>query len=279
MLALGLGVGSAVLWGVSDFLGGLTTRRVPLTVVTSASQALGLVAIGLAVLVVGPDPPSLRDAAIAGLGGIAVAIAVSAFYSALAGGTMSLVAPITAVGVSIPVMFGLLTGDDPSAIQVAGIATAAVGVVLVSRTSVDDPNTGQRRSVVLALVAALCFGWYFIAMDGVAEANLLWMLFATRIATVFVLVGVVLWVRPPLSAARRSVPALLGIGLFDLGGSAAFILAADEGLLSLVSVLGSLYAVMTILMARLLLGERINTWQKGGVFFAISGVAMIAAGA
>ncbi|MQA91400.1 MAG: EamA family transporter [Gemmatimonas sp.] len=137
----------------------------------------------------------------------------------------------------------------------------------------------RTRGIMLALVAAVCFGGYFVAMDAVAESDLLWVLFIARTATMAVLLSVVVWTRPPLSSASGAVPGLVGIGIFDLAGSAAFLVAASEGLLSLVSVLGSLYAVVTILLARFILKERINHWQRTGVACAMAGVAMIALGA
>src|SRR5204862_8309065 len=161
VLAIALGLSSSLFWGLGDFLGGLQSRRVRVLAVLLVSQASGLAAIAVAIAIARPDVPALVDLWPAAAAGVAGAIALSAFYRALAIGTMSIVAPISATGAAVPVVVGIAGGDRPAAVQVAGIVAAVVGVVLASR-ELDEPQTAgrvpERTSIALALVAALGFG-------------------------------------------------------------------------------------------------------------------------
>jgi drug/metabolite transporter (DMT)-like permease len=281
MLAIALGLGSSLFWGLADFGGGLQSRRFSVIAVLLVSQAVGLAGIVLAVALSGEAAPSLDDLWPAAAGGAGGVVALSAFYRALAIGTMSIVAPISATGSAVPVIVGLATGEDPGPIQLVGIVAAATGVVLASREEDhgDDARArASRASVALALVAALGFGAFFVGMDRAADANILWALLAARIAGNAVLVGFVLVTRPPLHVPPNALPTLAAIGALDLAANGLYAWGTTEGLLSVVAVLGSLYPVATVLLARGVLGERIRPIQGAGVAAALSGVVLIAAG-
>ena len=199
MLAIALGLGSSLFWGLADFGGGLQSRRFPVIAVLLVSQAVGLAGIAAIVALSGEPAPALGDLWPAAAGGAGGLLALSAFYRALAIGTMSIVAPISATGSAVPVIVGLASGEHPGAVQLAGIAAAAVGVVLASREADhgDDARArAGRASIGLALVAALGFGGFFVGMDRAADADILWALFAARIAGNLALLGFVLVVRP-----------------------------------------------------------------------------------
>ncbi len=281
MIAVALGLGSSLLWGLADFGGGLQARRVALLAVLLVSQAAGLAGVAAIVAVSGHPAPSAGDLLPAALGGMAGVVALAAFYRGLAIGTMSIVAPISATGVAGPVVVGLATGDRPGALQLSGIGLAVVGVVLASREAAPEGSRRAavaRRSLLLALVAALGFGSFFVGMDAAADADVFWALLAARAASFTMLCAVALAVRPRLPREPLTLGALAGIGALDLGANAMFAAATTEGLLSLVAVLSSLYPVVTILLARAVLGERVRRVQEAGIVAALAGVVLIAAG-
>jgi drug/metabolite transporter (DMT)-like permease len=280
MLAIALGLGSSMCWGLADFLAGLQARRVPVVGVLLVSQAAGLVGIAAIVALSGEAAPSVEDMVPAALAGAGGAIALSAFYRALAIGTMSIVAPISATGAAVPVIVGIATGDRPAALQLLGIAAATAGIVLASRELPTDSEraAASRLSIGLALFAALGFGAFFVGMKAGADANVLWALLVARASSVAVLLGYAAVARPRLLNARPDLPPLILIGGLDLSANALYAVASTEGLLSVVGVLGSLYPVTTVLLARTVLGERIRRVQEVGVAAALGGVVLMAAG-
>src|SRR5204863_2285366 len=160
MLAVALGLGSSLFWGLADFGGGLQSRRFPLIAVLVVSQAVGLAGIALIVALSGQPAPPLADLWPAAAGGAGGLLALAAFYRALAIGTMSIVAPISATGSAVPVIVGIATGDRPALLQLLGIGAATAGIVLASRELPTDSEraAASRLSIGLALFAALGFG-------------------------------------------------------------------------------------------------------------------------
>jgi drug/metabolite transporter (DMT)-like permease len=226
-----------------------------------------------------PGGDAVLAAVLAGLAGIA---ALGAFYRALAIGTMSIVAPVASTGVALPVVVGLLGGDDPGMARAAGLVIAVVGVVLASRE--DDGGAAdarqQRLSILLALAAGLGFGSYFVGAEIASRDSVVWALLITRIAAAPIVVALAIAVLR--RGARRpgggQVAALAGIGLLDLGANALYNHATTIGELSTVSVASSLYPVVTVLLAAALLGERVRGPQRAGVAIALCGVLLIAGG-
>jgi drug/metabolite transporter (DMT)-like permease len=278
VLAVALGLSSSLFWGLGDFLGGLQSRRVRVLAVLLVSQAAGLSAIAIGIAIARAEAPPLVDLWPAAAAGLAGAIALSAFYRALAIGTMSIVAPISATGAAVPVVVGIASGDRPAALQLAGIVAAIVGVVLASRELDEPGRVPERTSIALALVAALGFGTFFIGMDAGADASVPWALLANRVASVGAVLLVVGAARVPLPGSPRRLAPLVLVGLLDAGANGLYAWGATEGLVSVVAVLGSLYPVATVLLARLVLGERVRRVQEVGIVAALVGVALIAAG-
>jgi drug/metabolite transporter (DMT)-like permease len=243
------------------------------------SQAAGVATIALVVAVRGEGPPSAQDLGYAALAGAAGAIGLAALYRALAVGSMSVVAPISATAAVVPVVFGVLTGERPSPAQGVGIVLAVAGVVLASRPRrVDGRGRAVAEGAGLALVAALAFGLLLVALGEASEGDALWATLGMRVASFSLLVVTALVLRPSFELDERDLPVLVLIGVLDTAGNALFALATTESLLSLVAVLGQLYPVVTVLLARILLGERISPGQGAGVLGAFAGVALITAG-
>jgi drug/metabolite transporter (DMT)-like permease len=281
MAALAFALGSSLLWGIADFMGGLKSRTYPVPVVLAIMYFSSLAVMTVFIAARGEGPPNTEAIVAAICAGLVGISALAAFYRALAIGTMSIVAPIAATGVAVPVIVGIAGGDRPAALQFVGMIAATIGVVLASRESEPDgrqPSAATRSSVVLALVAALGFGTFFVGLRAGARVDVLWALFAARGAGVAALVGAAVALRPQGKVQRSSVPPLVVVAVLDLGANLLFAIATRHGLLSIVSVAGSLYPLATVVLARVILGERVRRVQELGIAAAIAGVVLIAAG-
>lgn len=246
------------------------------------SQGIGCCAVIVLVAARGAGPPDLVRMLPAAAAGVAGVAALTAFYRALAIGTMSVVAPIAATGVAVPVIVGVAGGDRPASVQLAGILVAVVGVVLASRERPAGVQScgNARASVGLALIAALGFGSYLVGIRVSARADVLWALLASRGAGVgALLAATVVWgTSGGADLARARFWPLAAIGALDLAANGLYALATRHALLSVVAVAASLYPLATMLLARALLGERVRRVQALGVAAALAGVVLIAAG-
>jgi drug/metabolite transporter (DMT)-like permease len=278
MLGIALGLGSSVAWGISDFLGGLQSRRISALTVLLVSQPVGLGLALVVALAVGGDPLSGRDAAISVGAGAAVVLALGAFYRAMALGSVSVVATIGALGVVVPIAGGLAAGEEPAAIQAVGVVAGVSGVVLVAREPDPEWRAAGRAAVGLAALAALGFGVFFLALDATSGPEPTWTIVAVRCGGVGMLLIAAAFTRPSMRIERSLFPALLAIGCLDVLANSLFAIATNHGLLSLVAVAGSLYSAGTVLLARFVLGERLAPIQRAGVVVALTGVVLIAVG-
>lgn len=282
MVAIAFALGSSLLWGLSDYLGGFKSRTFAVPVVL-AGMYLSSLLVMLAFVGARGEPAPSSQYVLAGLGaGLVGILALGAFYTALSIGTMSIVAPIASTGVALPVVVGLIGGDDPGPVRGAGLGLAVVGVVLASRQ--EDPGAAhaprQRLSIVLAVVAGLGFGSYFVLAKIGASGDVAWALVLSR-ASAFPLIATIAVVTLRRGATRPgglALATLAGIGLIDLGANFLYNYASTIGELSSVAVASSLYPVTTIMLAAVLLGERVRGAQRIGVIVALTGVVMIAAG-
>lgn len=277
MVAAVCALGASIAWGVGDFLGGLKSRTVPLLVVLLLAQVSGLLGIGLVVALAGNGPPggSVLWAALAGLFGT---IGLASFYRGMAVGSISVVAPIAAVGAVVPVTFGIATGDDVSAVQIAGFALALGGVALASFERREGGDVKMAAGVPWALAAVIGFGGYYVPMHEASEQDFLWAALVFRATVGVIAFAAWLVFRPSLAAARGSLGAIALIGLADTAGNALFAAASSQGDVSVVSVLATLYPVTTIALAAIVLSERIDRLQRFGVAAALAGVVLISAG-
>jgi drug/metabolite transporter (DMT)-like permease len=278
VLAAILALGASVSWGVADFLGGLKSRRVRVLAVIAIAQPVGLTAMAVAVAIGGhgPETRAVFWAAPAALLGT---IGIAAFYRGMAVGSMSIVAPVAATGAAIPVVAGIATGDRPSAIQLLGFPLAIGGAVIASR---ESPSTlGASRvaaGVPWAVLAAVGFGAYFVPMHAASEDDFLWAAFVFRLAAAVIVLTAVAVTRPSLRVGPRDLAGIAVIGILDSGGNLLFAAAASQGLVSVTSVLASLYPVTTVALAWLYLRERVDATQALGVATALGGVILISAG-
>jgi drug/metabolite transporter (DMT)-like permease len=287
VLALALALSSSFAWGVADFVAGLKSRSLPVASVMLVAVVTGLALAGAVVVARGVAAPATSFLAYAALSAVAGSIGLAAFYRGLAVGAMSVVAPIAATGAAVPVAFGLASGERPGAVQVAGAAIAIVGVVLAareegSRSLAESGRSAGRtrlaRGVPLALLAAVGLGSFLVAIDAASEGDVGWTILVNRLVSLGLLTfaAVVLRPRPPADL-RDAAPAIL-VGVLETTANILIAIATTLGLVSLVGVLASLYPVVTIALARLVLGERIGRAQQLGAGTALAGVVLIAAG-
>ena len=273
MTALALALGASLAWGVADFVGPLVGRALGALRVLFWAQVGGLVAIAIAVAVRGEGPHQWLvllaiPAALAGTLGL------WAYYRGIAAGAISVVAPIAGASAIIPVVVGIATGDSPSALQIAGIACALVGVVLASL----ERREGTRRiaaGVGLALLAAIGFGSYFPPMHAAGKADFWWASLVFRTTALLVIAAAVGVQRPNLRLRRRDLMIVLGVGIGDTIGNVLYAASSGHGLISLTSVLASLYPIVTVLLAAAVLSERTAPTQRVGIALTLAGVVLI----
>lgn len=275
-LALALALGSSVVWGSADFAGGSLTKRLPTFAVTVWSQSAGLVA--LVAVVAAREHVGARAFVLGLVAGAGGGAGLAAFYKALSLGTMSVVSPLVACGALVPFTVSLATGERPSTIAVVGALLALTGAVLASVEERRSASPARSQALVLAVLAAAALGVfvYFLGL-GSREGDAVSALFGARVGSLTLLVALSVTTRASLRLPRRTIVPVAAVGLGDVGANALFAYASGHGLLSLVSVLGSLYPVVTVLLAHLLLGERLTRAQQAGVAVALAGVAAIAA--
>ena len=275
---VGWGLAGAGIWGAADFCGGLATRRTHVLSAALVAQATGLVALLGAAVALGERP--VVDARLAwGIAaGVVGAVGLLLFYRALALGPMSLVAPLSAVvAATVPVPFAVAMQGAANAFQGVGIAIGILGIWLVA----GGPRQAQaitRPAVLLALGAGSCFGVFFVLLHLASPEAAMWPLVVGRVAGLL-LVGAAALSRGIGVPAGRSAwgPAVLA-GILDAGGNASFVMAAEAGRLDVASLLVSLYPAGTVLLALLLLRERLTARQGVGIAALIGGVVLLALG-
>ncbi|MGZ8691214.1 MAG: EamA family transporter [Gaiellaceae bacterium] len=275
MRSIALALGASLTWGFADFFGPLKGRKLGALRVLVYVQLGGLVAIALIVAIRGKGPADLA-ALFAIPAAISGTLGLYAYYRGMAVGAMSIVAPIAGISAAVPVIFGIVTGDRPTLWQWLGIAAALSGVFLAAR----EPGRGGRvaAGVGLALLAAIGFGGYFPPMHAAGNADFWWASLIFRMTSTSVVLAAVAIRRPSLSVAPIQVPLLALIGIGDMLGNLLFAAASTSGLVSITSVLASLYPIVTVVLARLVLRERVARSQEAGIALTLAGVALISAG-
>jgi drug/metabolite transporter (DMT)-like permease len=267
---------SSLTWGSADFVAGVASRTRSAWAVLAGSQLIGLVAVLIAATAAGTWRADIGWLPWGLFAGTTGCIGLICFYTALATGTMGVVSPIASTGVVVPIVFGFASGDSPSGAQLTGIALALVGVVAASRPELSG-DTG-RRPVLLAVVAGAMFGLVFVGLDQGSDSSPLMTLVGMRLASCGALLAAAAIFRTTAGLRVADVPVLAVVGLGDAGANLMFGLATTGGLVSIVSVLGALYPVVTVLLARLVLAERLRLIQTLGVAVALTGVVLISAG-
>jgi drug/metabolite transporter (DMT)-like permease len=264
------------MWGGSDFLGGLLSRSRRAVAVVAGSQACGLVAIALVAVVTGAWHGSTAWLGWSVLAGVVGAAGLVAFYTALGCGTMGVVSPIAALGAVVPVLLGLARGESPSSLVVVGLVLALVGVVAASGPELSGGAGG--RPVALASVSGVCFGLALVFIGRGAETDAVMTMTGMRVTSVALFLLAALTRRTTGGLAVRDIGPLAAVGVADVGANLLFAFATQRGLLSITAVLGSLYPVVTVLLARVLLHERLRAVQQVGVVVALLGVVLVSSG-
>jgi drug/metabolite transporter (DMT)-like permease len=279
-----MAIGSALLYGAADFTGGIATRRAGTLSVVLLSQFSGLVLLALLLPLLPPASPTRTDLVWGIAAGLTGGVGVALLYRALAIGRMAVVAPTTAVcAVTIPVVVSVLLGERPVPLAVAGIVLGIVSIVLVSRqgtpeTQVPGSSHPHPTGIGTALVSGVAIGFFFLSLAQTGSEAGMWPLLVSRGTSVSVFaLGAVISGRS-IRMPRRVVGLAIACGMVDMLANALYMLASRQGPLSLVVTLSSLYPASTVLLARIILGERLNPWQITGVGCALAAVVLIVRG-
>ena len=210
------------------------------------------------------------------LAGLIGLVGLAAIYRGMAIGVVSVVSTIAATGPVVPVLVGLTLGERPGGLQLAGMALTLGGVALLAFDR--RPAQPGRRLVPgagLALIAALSFGLFLVAIRFASRPDAVWGVLATRAGSVSVLLLLGLAFRSRIKPRPPDLPALFAVGVLDVGADVFFAFATTTGLLSVVSILSSLYPVATVVLARIVLDERMARLQQAGIGLALTGVVLI----
>ena len=280
-MAYFLALASAALYGAADFLGGLASRRASTIAIVLVSQAAGLVPLTL-LLFVRPGEPSGQDFVWGAIAGLAGSVGVALLYRALAIGTMSIVAPTTAVcAVMVPVLVEAFRGERLPPLTQGGIGLAVVAIVLVSQQgSSESDDAGATRRVIppgigLAFVSGVAIGLFFLALARTSAAAGLWPLFASRGLSTLVFGAIAAAASQGLRLDRNVLKIAVACGVVDMLANALYLLASRGGPLSVVVTLASLYPASTVVLARIVAGERLSRRQGIGVACALAAVVVI----
>jgi drug/metabolite transporter (DMT)-like permease len=274
LVPVGFSLAAVLCWGTSDFSGGYASKRSDAFIIAMLSHVGGFVLIvTLALLTHAPYPSasSRNWALLAGtLGGVGVAI----FYRTLARGDMSITAPVAAVlGAAIPAAFAMITQGLPGAFSIAGFLLAGIGIWLVSRS---EGSVRNYAGISMAALAGVGFAGFFICIDRAGDGSALWSAVHSRVASL-VIVAVIVLFRGGRGKLQPAGAALaLFAGCLDVSGTALFIRAEQTGRLDTAVVLSSLYPVITVVLAWLVLHEQFTRWKTVGIFAALLAVPLIA---
>jgi drug/metabolite transporter (DMT)-like permease len=279
-LAIGsvsLGLSAAIVWGAADFTGGMATKRTSVYGVVIGAELVGLVLLTPLAIIAAEPLPLVSDLFIAGLAGLCGGFGLTLLYRALAGGLMSIAAPVSAVvGAALPVLVGAVFEGFPKPTAIAGIGLALLAILLISSTKRLEKGTSISLShLILPVTSGILFGLFFILINRASQTAILWPIIATRIASISLLIAVALATHQSWIPNRDYLP-LIGLsGLLDTGGNVFYVSAAQIGRLDIAAVLSSLYPASTVLMAWLILREQVSTIQVIGILLALCAILLI----
>jgi drug/metabolite transporter (DMT)-like permease len=276
VLAAPLALGASASWGFGDFLGGVKSRTLHPLAILAVSQPVGLAVLGVVVAVRATAPPG-ADVAWAAPAAVVGTIGLAAFYRGMAVGAISIVAPIAGAGAAIPVLVGVLRGDRPSLLQGVGFAAAIAGVVLTSWERRPD-QSWFAAGAGFGLISMVAFGCYFVFLHQASGDDFLWPAFLFRVVSTSLVWVALLVLRPAVHGVGGAFLMLALIGLLDTGGNTLYAAASSYGALSVTAVLASLYPVVTVLLARYRLRERVHRLQEVGIALTIAGIVLVSTG-
>jgi len=266
----------AVVYGVADYCGGRATRSAPSVAISLLGQVTSLAFALVVVLAVGTPFPVWREIGWGALAGVASSMALAAFYHAMSRGSMTVVAPITAVTSAVlPVGFGLVRGDRPAVIAYVGMALALVAIALVSGAVGVRHIETQRSTIVFAIIGGIGFAWIFIALGETTSASGIWPLVSARVVSVTLTGAVVVATRTVVRGVGSVWRLAVFAGLLDMSANFLYLLAVRRGLLSIVVVVVALYPVSTVVLAFRLDRERVSRSQAVGMAMALSALVLV----
>ena len=270
------GVLGALSFGAGDFMGAFAARRAGALIVVAGAHGVGLVALLVGVSIIRPPLPEPSAIGIGLLAGVAGVAGLGALYRGMAIGSMGLVTSLAGAGsLALPLIAGALLGAQITAVQLVGVACAAGAAAAAGGASTDDLG---RRSILLAGAAAVSFGAWYVLLDLAARAgDPLWALVFSRAGSSVIAAAVV----AARGFDRSSMPILIVVvaGLFDVGGNALYVVAREQMHLGLAAALIGIYPIVTMLLARIVIGERLPRLGQVGVALALLGIVLISIGA
>lgn len=276
-MAIILSLTSALAYGISDFLGGIFARNVTawqVAVVGQTSSATCALAVWLAF----PGSPTASDLVFGALAGLGGGFGAAFLYRGLSTSRMGVVAPISAIGTALlPVSVGLVTGERPAVLSVVGIVLAFPAIALISRVPEDaEPDPTHRGGIVDGALAGLGFGTLFVMLGQTGPDAGFGAILASQITSVLAVIATATVLRAAWLPRQRLAWRALVMGPLGATAQGAFLFATQQGLLSVVSVISALYPASTVLLAALVLRERILRWQAIGLALAAAAVTLVA---
>ena len=269
------GVFSALSFGAGDFAGAVAARRAGALIVVAGAHSVGLVALLVGLLILRPPVPDLGPALIGVAAGVAGMVGLAALYRGMSLGSMGIVTSLSGAGsLAIPLAAGVVLGASVTPVQMAGVGCAAIAAAAASGASRDQLG---RQALLLAGAAAIGFGTWYVLLDLAARGgDPLWALTFSR-ATSAALAAAVAFGR--FDRARFPIRIVVAAGLFDVGGNALYVVAREVIAIGLAAALTGLYPIVTMILARFVLGEHLPRLGQVGVAFALLGIVLISVGA
>jgi drug/metabolite transporter (DMT)-like permease len=273
-----LALGAALAWGTGDFFGGIASRRMAVVAVLTLSLAIGLVGVLLWVVASGDPFPGIEALLPAAAAGVSGVVGLAALYRGFALGAMGIVAPISGASPIVPLVVDAAKGVVPSPAQLLGVTLVVIGIVTLSREPTALRGRRTAAGAGMAVVAALGFGGFIVGIDAGSDESAVWAVVAARSTSLVIAAAAVALTSASLRPAARLWPLLVAVGVFDTGANLLVAAATTEGAAGVVAVLSALFPVVTIVLARVLLGERLGAARRVGGALALTGAAFVAAG-
>jgi drug/metabolite transporter (DMT)-like permease len=264
-------------WGSGDFFGGLASRKTGPYRAVLYAEAIGLMLLFGAAGVIGESIPSGQKLLLAGVGGAVGSIGLLILYQAMTNGQMSIATPVSALlAATLPVVVGTLLEGLPAWTKLAGFVLALLAVWLVAQEHNQKTQLTRLSDLRLPLLAGLCFGTYFILMHQASNSAIIWPMVASRTAGMLtLLVFLVLFRHDWRVSTAKAWPLIIINAILDVGGNVFYILAGQNGRLDVAAMLSSLYPGMTVILAWLVLKERLNRVQWLGILAALAAIALL----
>jgi drug/metabolite transporter (DMT)-like permease len=270
--SVGLGLSTSAAWGTSNFLGGYASHRSNPFLLSTISDLLGLAFLALIVATVHEPLPSKHALIWALIAGGTGGVALATLYGSLASGRMGLASPVVGViSVTIPAIVTLVREGSPGTLRLIGFALAILGISLISRT--EDKT--DRKAIALAVLAGCGFAAYSLAIKEAGPASAMWIEIHSRLAAILITGLITICGRKLRDFHRRAAGWAAAAGLLDVSGSVAFVRATQVGRLDVAVVLSSLYPAVTVLLAIIVLKEKLTLWKSIGICAAITALPLI----